>query len=214
MATNPRWRQRLSGWRREFQQWLDEPTPDAVLGASIFFDSRPIAGNHDLHTRLVGDVTARVPQATNLLGHLTRQAVDNEPPLGFFRGFVLARSGEHKDALNLKRGGVGAVVDLARVHALGAGLEVVNTRGRLRAAARAGALSPETAEGLVDALDFISHVRLAHQSRRQEAGLAPDSWVAPGELSTFERRSLREAFQVVREAQRALAQRHPGMHFS
>ncbi|MFX4286657.1 DUF294 nucleotidyltransferase-like domain-containing protein [Janibacter sp. G349] len=214
MATNPRWHQRLSGWRREFRQWLDEPTPDAVLGASIFFDSRPIAGNHDLHTTLVGEVAARVPQATNLLGHLTRQAVDNEPPLGFFRGLVLARSGEHKDTLDLKRGGVGAVVDLARVHALGAGLEVVNTRGRLRAAAGSGALSPETAEGLIDALDFISHVRLAHQSRQHGAGLAPDSWLAPGELSTFERRSLREAFQVVRDAQRALAQRHPSMHFS
>ncbi|WP_068328324.1 DUF294 nucleotidyltransferase-like domain-containing protein [Janibacter terrae] len=214
MATNPRWHQRLSGWRAEFRQWLDEPVPDAVLGASIFFDSRPLAGDHELHARLVEGVAARVPQARNLLAHLAAQAVANEPPLGFFRGFVLARSGEHKDMLDLKRGGVGAIVDLARVHALGSGLTVVNTRARLRAVAGPGGLSPETAEGLVDALEFISHVRLAHQSRREVAGLRPTSWLSPDELTTFERRALREAFHIVREAQRGLAQRHPGQHLA
>lgn len=214
MATNPRWHQRLSGWRAEFRQWLDEPVPDAVLGASIFFDSRPLAGDPELHARLVEDVAARLPQARNLLAHLAAQAVANEPPLGFFRGFVLARSGEHKDMLDLKRGGVGAIVDLARVHALGAGLTVVNTRARLRAVAGPGGLAPETAEGLVDALEFISHVRLAHQSRREVAGLPPTSWLSPQDLTTFERRALREAFHVVREAQRGLAQRHPAQHLA
>lgn len=214
MATNPRWHQRLSGWRAEFGQWLDEPVPDAVLGASIFFDSRPLAGDHELHAALVDEVAGRLPGARNLLGHLAAQAVDNDPPLGFFRGFVLGRSGEHKDLLDLKRGGVGAIVDLARVHALAAGLTVVNTRARLRAVAGPGGLAPETAEGLVDALEFISHVRLAHQSRQQEAGVPVTSWLSPDDLTTFERRALREAFHVVRRAQRALAQWHPGQRWT
>ena len=214
MASNPRWRQRLAGWRREFSRWIDEPVPDAVLTASIFFDSRPLAGDQSLHARLVEDVAAWAPRSQVFLTHLARQAVDNEPPLGFFRGFVLARAGEHKDTLDLKRGGAGAIVDLARVHALGAGLVSVNTRARLLAAGRAGALSEEMAASLVDALEFISHVRLAHQGRQVAAGTRPDSRLSPRELTAFEQRSLREAFHVIRSAQQALAQRHPGQYYS
>lgn len=214
MATNPRWRQRLSGWRREFARWIHEPVPDAVLRASIFFDSRPLVGDEALHAQLVEDVTASAPRGRNFLGHLATQAVAHEPPLGFFRGFVLARAGEHKDTLDLKRGGVGLIVDLARVHALGAGLVSVNTRSRLLAAGRAGSLSPGTAASLVDALEFISYVRLAHQSRQAAAGARPDSRLRPTELTAFERRTLREAFHVVREAQHALAQQTSTQYFS
>lgn len=214
MASNPRWRQRLTGWRREFRRWIHEPVPDAVLTASIFFDSRPLVGDDSLHARLTDDIVAWAPRGHNFLTHLAAAAVDNEPPLGFFRGFVLARAGEHKDTLDLKRGGVGAIVDLARVHALGSGLVSVNTRSRLLAAGRTGALSPTTAASLVDALEFISHVRLAHQARLAAAGTRPDSRLRPGELTPFEQRSLREAFQVVREAQQMLGQRSPARYFS
>lgn len=170
-----------------------------------------------------GRGTARPPRAGhrnlgaaghNFLGHLVAAAVANEPPLGFFRGFVLARAGDHKDTLDLKRGGVGAIVDLARAHALGAGLVSVNTRSRLLAAGRAGALDPAIAASLVDALEFISHVRLAHQSRQAAAGVTPDSRLRPSELTPFEQRTLREAFHVVRAAQQALAQRTPAQHLT
>src|SRR5690606_36903909 len=114
------------------------------------------------------------PGGTNFLAHLGKEAVANEPPLGFFRGFVLAKAGEHKDTLDLKRGGVGTIVDLARVHALRTGLVSVNTRSRLLAAGRAGALSPSLAASLVDALDFITHVRLAHQVAQAASGSRPD----------------------------------------
>lgn len=214
MASNPRWRQRLGGWRREFRRWIHEPVPDAVLGASIFFDSRPLHGDEALHARLVEDIAAWVPQGRKFLAHLTKAALAHEPPLGFFRGFVLARAGENRDTLDLKRGGVGAIVNLARVHALGAGLVSVNTRARLLAAGRAGAISTDTAASLVDALEFISHVRLAHQARQAAAGTWPDSRLRPSELTAFEQRSLREAFHVVRGAQQALSQRNPAQYYT
>ena len=214
MASNPRWRQRLSGWRREFRQWIEQPVSDAVLTASIFFDSRPLAGDRGLHEALTAEVTARAPQGTLFLAHLAKQAVLNEPPLGFFRGFVLAKAGEHKDTLDLKRGGIGAIVDLARVHALGNGLASVSTRSRLLAAGRSGAMSETTAGSLVHALELISQVRLEHQARQTRAGLTPDSRISPDELTALEQRSLRAAFQTVRRAQQALAQRYPAQHYS
>ena len=209
MATNPRWRQGITAWQREFTRWVTEPTSDAVLTASIFFDSRALHGDHTLHTQLADHVISLTPDGKRFLAHLAKEAVANEPPLGFFRGFVLAKEGEHKDTLDLKRGGIGAIVDLARVHALAKGLAPVSTQARLLAAAAAGSMSQKTADNLIDALEFIAHVRLVHQARQVRAGASPDNHIGPGELTAFERGALRDAFQIVRAAQQALTQLFP-----
>ena len=208
MATNPRWRKPLAAWRREFSSWLTEPTPEAVLHSSIFFDMRPVHGDETLHTRLREHVLRGTPGATTFLAHLAKQAGAHEPPLGFFRGFVLEKAGEHRDTLDIKRGGILAVVELARVHALSVGSPAVNTRARIEAARVAGSISEELAGDLRDAFEFIGYVRLRHQSEQVRAGLPTDNFVSPDALSSFEKRHLREAFSIVRFAQQALGRRY------
>ena len=214
MATNPRWRKPLASWRTEFSTWLGEPVPDAVLRASIFFDMRPVHGDVTLYHRLHRHVLTASPSSRLFLAHLAKQATANEPPLGFFRGLVLEKEGEHRDTLDIKRGGIGAVVELARVHALSTGSPAVNTRARIEAARRAGILGDERAADLRDALEFISYVRLRHQAAQVRRGDLPDSFVAPRDLSSFDKRHLREAFAIVRAAQSALANRYPMPYIS
>ena len=158
---------------------------------------------------LDGQVADTAPQSGRFLAHLARNAARNEPPLGFFRGFVLEREGEHKDRVDLKRGGVHAIVEVARVQALSRGLPQVNTLARISAVAGAGALSTATAADLHDAFEFIRYVRLTHQARQLREGQEPDSFVAPSELSSFEKRHLRDAFQIVRSAQQLVVQSYP-----
>ena len=172
MATNPRWRQPLSQWRRTFGAWLKTPEPDAVLAGSIFFDMRALHGSVDLLTSLRDPVLAQAPQQRAFLAHLAKHAVAKQPPLGFFRGFVLEGAGDHVDTLDLKRKGIGPIVDLARVR-LATGTHQVSTRARLRAVASAGRLGSESAADLAGALEFIGQVRLRHQGLRVRAGLAP-----------------------------------------
>jgi CBS domain-containing protein len=210
MATNARWRLPLAAWRRAFARWLDEPTPDAVLAASIFFDMRPVHGDTSLFAALDGGVRARVPEAGRFLGHLSREAVDHAPPLGFFRNLVVEREGEHARALDIKKGGVAAVVKLARVHALRAGAPALNTQARIAAAVAAGSMSAEQGEDLRDAFEFISYVRLRHQAAQVRTGGRPDSFVDPSDLSGFDRRHLREAFAIIRHAQSTLGASLPG----
>jgi CBS domain-containing protein len=214
MATNPRWRQPLGGWRRQFSSWLHEPVPDAVLGASIFFDMRPVHGDATLFASLQRHVLTASPGSKVFLAHLAKQATANEPPLGFFRGFVLEKAGDHKDTLDIKRGGIGAVVDLARAHALSLGSPAVNTQARIEAAREAGVLGDERADDLRDAFEFISYVRLRHQAAQVRRGVPTDNFVSPDELSSFDKRHLREAFAIVRSAQSALAHRYPMSYIS
>ncbi len=209
MATNPEWRQPLQEWKRRFARWVKEPVPDAILRSAIFFDMRLLHGERRFVDELQQQVAESAPGSGRFLAHLARNAALNEPPLGFFRGFVLERKGEHKDTLDLKRGGFHAIVEIARVQALSRGLPQVNTQSRIAAVAGAGALSPETAADLHDAFEFIRYVRLTHQARQIRAGQAPDNFVSPDELSSFEKRHLRDAFQIVRSAQQTVVQSYP-----
>ncbi|MEO7587719.1 MAG: DUF294 nucleotidyltransferase-like domain-containing protein [Arachnia sp.] len=208
MASNPRWCQPLQTWGRYFAGWMNEPEPDALLYAQTFFDMRPVYGDNSLFTRLQNSVVARAPQSTRFLTHLAKQCQAWQPPIGFFRDFVLETRGEHKNTLDLKAGGVIAVVQMARLFALSKGLTQVNTRARLEAAASVHALSKENAENLADAFELINHARLRHQIRQLKSGRVPDNHVSPSDLSAFEKRHLRDAFGIIRKMQGAVGYVH------
>src|SRR5699024_8735872 len=48
MGTNPRWRQPLAVWERDFNDWMARPTPKRLLHSGIFFDMDPIHGEESL----------------------------------------------------------------------------------------------------------------------------------------------------------------------
>ena len=206
MATNPDWRLTVPQWRARFADWSREPQPDAVLHTAVFHDMRHLAGDRDLteqvHLASVTTASAR------LLGHLSRQALAMRPPLGFFRGLVLERHGEHRDTLDIKRP-ISAVVQLARVHALRSGSPALSTRRRLAAAAAAGTIDHDAASELADALELMSYLRLHHQAAQARAGRTPDNNLRPADLTQRQRRHLRDAFEIVRSAQQRLSSTLP-----
>ena len=208
MARNEKWRQPLARWRDYFRQWILSPEPKALMHASIFFDRRFVHGDATLLETLCNEVRDLARDNTIFLAHMAANALHYRPPLGFFRQFVLERSGREEPALDMKKRGVVPIIDLVRVHALAAGTPAVSTRHRLQEAAAAGELSEEGMKELLDAFDFISLVRLRHQAARIRAGKEPDNFVAPEELSALERRHLKDAFDVVRTMQAALEQRY------
>jgi CBS domain-containing protein len=130
-----------------------------------------------------------------------------QPPLGFFRQFVLEKSGEHKNTLDLKLNGIMPIVEIARIRALAAGEVRITTRNRLRAAAKAGEITESDAANLIDALDFIEKIRMEHQSRQMHDGDRPDNHLSPGEISPLVRQNLKSAFSQVSVSQAALLNR-------
>lgn len=205
MATNPSWRQGLAGWTEMFREWIETPRADSLLHQSVFFDMRPIFGDARLFDTLHRRVLTATSSSPRFLAHLTAEAVRVQPPIGFFRGFVLEKEGEHVSTLNLRTRGVALVINLARVYALADALPQVNTQARLSAIEGSGRLDRSTIADLKDAFEFISYVRIRHQASQIRAGQQPDNYVPPSELSQFEKRHLRDAFTIVRQAQAALS---------
>jgi len=210
MATNPKWRQPARVWRDYFRGWIDTPNPKAQMLASVMFDLRPIGGTRAPFADLRDETLAAASANSIFVAHMTANSLKHAPPLSLFRGFATARSGEHKNTLDMKMNGVIPVVDLGRIHALRGRLTAVNTRARLHAALEANTLSPAGGRDLLDAYDTIADARLDHQAKLVRRGEAPDNHMDPADLSDLERSHLRDAFVVVKTMQSAAGARGGG----
>ena len=77
MATNPRWRQPVEVWRGYFRGWIDRPSPEAQMLASVMFDLRAIAGEAALLGGLqAGTLAAATPLLFAGLGELVAEVTE------------------------------------------------------------------------------------------------------------------------------------------
>ncbi len=208
MATNQKWRQPLRVWKDYFADWIDNPKAQALLNSNIFFDLDGIYGQTEFAEQLKTLVADKASNSQRFLSLLARNALNRTPPIGFFRTFVLEEDGKQQKTFNLKRRGTAPLSDLIRVHALACGSRAQNSFERLKAIGNTKLLLDDDLGNLRDALEFISIVRIRHQALAIEAGREPDNNVRPEDLSPFERSHLKDAFQVVSNAQKFLRFRY------
>ena len=191
----------VSSWQRVARSWIADPSQQkALILTSVLVDSRPVWG---LHTGSpVSDTFRLASNYPTLLRLLARFALSHRPPTRMFRGLVVEHAGTHRGRLDLKRGGIIPIADLARWGAMAAGVTSATTLERLRAAGEAGTLAARDAHTLRDAFELINNLRLEHQVGQLRAGRAPDDFVDPHELSALMRAQLREAFRAVAAIQK------------
>jgi len=209
MATNLKWRQPLKVWRKYFTDWIENPKPEALLNSCIFFDLDSVYGESAMVEELQELLAEKASRNEAFLGSLSRNALNRTPPLGFFRTFVMEKDGEHKNVINLKRRGTAPLTDLIRVHALACGSRAQNSFERLDAISATKLMPPDALERLRYALEFLSLVRIRHQALAIEESIEPDNDVEPENSSPAERQALKDAFQVLSNAQKFLRFRYP-----
>jgi CBS domain-containing protein len=200
LARNRQWRMSDADWRRVFRDCLEQPDRSHLVRAAVAFDFRHVWGGLQIVRPLV-EIEREAPAHPDFLRRLARTATDFEPPLGF-RGRLHV---DDDGRIDLKRGGVVPIANLARFHALRAGVTVSDTIGRLRGAAHAGSLEGERAAALEEAFELVTRLRLEHQAAEVEAGSPPTNRIAPADLAPLARGQLRSALRVVAEAQHTLA---------
>jgi len=209
MATNEQWRQPISVWRNYFRQWIQKPSPSALLHSCIFFDLDGVYGKPDLIQELKVLCASQSSSSPGFLSALARIALNRTPPLGFFRTFVVETDGQQKRIINLKGRGTAPLTDLIRIHALACGSTAQNSFDRLDAIAAANMMPPDAVKHLRYALEFLSMVRIRHQADALEHGITPDNYIEPERFTHSERHNLKEAFQVLSNSQNFLRFRYP-----
>lgn len=198
MAKNTQWRQPLKKWEGYFLHWIKSPEPKSLMLSSIFFDLRAIYGTSALFEELHEKVLQHTKTSEFFIAHMVSNALTHQPPLGFFRNFVMVNDDKHKNTLDIKHRGIVPIVDIARVLALDNGLKETNTVERLDAAFQCKVISAEMHGNLIDALEYIGSLRIRHQAKQIRAGLKADNYLPIKELSGLEKNHLKDSFSIIK----------------
>ncbi len=208
MAMTDRWRQPLRTWREYFRHWITVPDGMSLMLTTVFFDIRAVHGNMALFEKLRDEVLSQTRGNSLFLAHMVRNCLKMRPALGLFGQIKTIGKGEHAGTVDLKHNGIVPIVDLARIYALASGLTPVNTHDRLTAALQSQEVTTGAVKDLQVMLEFISNLRIRHQTRRMKAGKPADNHLLLLGMSNFEKRQLKDAFRLIVSLQDALANRY------
>jgi len=206
MAANPQWCQPISVWKRYFSNWINHPSPEALLRSLIFFDFRGLYGNLSLAGELREYLLRNLKDQNIFLAQIASVILQNRPPLGFFKSFLVEKGGEHKDELNIKIRGIGPLVDLVRLFALESGVPETSSLERLNALRETHPIVMEMGDEIEEAFEFITLLRIHHQLDQMERKEPLDNFINPSDLSNLEKKSLKESFQLILTLQDAITE--------
>jgi CBS domain-containing protein len=198
MARN--WLGPMAEWCGRFRAWIHDPSPKSLLEAAIFFDYRRVAGKLDVEP-LQAEIGAARDQPI-FLRAMAQEAMRFSPPQ-----MLMLRLRGASSVVDLKKQGISPIVFLARCDALEVGSTSRHTLDRLDAAGRAGLISRDTKDNVVEAYRFLVGLRLRLQLRMLVEGKPVVDEVALSGLTPVERTRLKESFRAV-EAWQELASYH------
>ena len=201
MAANPAWCLSLREWEAELGGWVANPSGSSLLNASTLLDRRPTYGDLALGESLIERCSELTRGQRLFQAFLARAAIDNPPPLSFFRSFVVESGGEHEDEFDIKQRAMLPLVDAARVLTIDQGLgHLNNTVDRYDALAEAEPQNAEMYAAAAQAYDTLMLFRA-----RQGLGDGSEGrYFRIKELNKLERLQLRNTFRPIAELLSAL----------
>lgn len=198
MASNPEWVQPMSNWKTYFSNWILTPTQEALLKSSIFFDFRPVTGSSGLAEELSMHIYEQVKSKEVFLNFLALNALMNPAPLGFFRDFVVEKSGEHRDQFDIKARAMMPLTDLARLLVLSHGIVGVNNT--FKRFERLAELEPKNEDLFIQAgkaYEILMRMRALEGLQHDNSG----RYISPESLGKLQRQLLKNAFSPISELQ-------------
>lgn len=204
MVNNPEWCQPLSVWKSYFERWILNPDPDALLKASIFFDYRPVFGPNALTDEITTHIYNLIGDRRIFINFLAKHALTNPAPLGFFRNFLVEKSGEHQDKFDIKLRAMMPLVDAARLLVLSH--NVVGINNTFKRFERLAELEPQHREIFKEAgkaYEIFMRIRVAEGLKAGDSG----RYIHPDHLGKLQRQLLKNAFVPIDELQKIIAVR-------
>lgn len=205
MAGNPQWCLSTEEWKKKFSRWIQEPKPEALLHATIFFDLRGLHGDAGLAGELQGLLAKAAPKNQRFLVLMAENALQRAVPLGFFKNFIVDRAGDHPNTFDLKLSSTTLFVDAARVFSLAYGLSHTNTARRFGETAELGRIPQNDADAWIEAFYFVQMLRLRQQFEQSRAGQPMHNRVNPDELNDLDRRFLVESLRQAGKLQKRVS---------
>lgn len=201
MANNPQWCQPISVWKRYFSDWIRHPDQESLLMASIFFDYRPVAGFYPLATLLTEHIYSEIEKEKIFLNFFAKNALLNPPPMGFFRNFIVEKSGEQRDKFDIKLRAMMPLADAARLLMLSH--RVFGINNTFKRFEKLAELEPANQELYLEsgkAYEIFMRIRALEGLKNETSG----RYIQPESLGKLQRQLLKNAFFPIDELQKII----------
>jgi CBS domain-containing protein len=195
MANNPYWCKPLQEFKDHIFQWVIE-FQEPLMNLAIFCDAVPMAGDASLLEEAKTYLYDRLQDHQTFFSHFAKPVLAFETPLGFFANFIVEKS-EHKNALDIKKGGIFPIVHGIRSLALEHRILKTNTVERIKALTEKEVFEKPFAADLMEALCFMVSLRLRFELEKVTRNEPYDNYIKPTKLNKLERDLLKDSFKIV-----------------
>ena len=198
MVSNPYWCRKVSDFKDLIFKWINEPSPDNFMNLAIFYDAICVSGNIDLLTKLKKYLFTISDNSLLFNAHFAKIITSFDVPLGFFDGFVFNnKDNQHKNEINIKKGGIFIIVQGVRSLSLEHKIFNTNTTKRIKSLSEKGVIEKELATELIMAFNFLTNINLKSNLEKLDRNEKVDNYINPNNLNRMEKDLLKESFKIV-----------------
>ncbi|MDD2365446.1 MAG: putative nucleotidyltransferase substrate binding domain-containing protein [Desulfuromonadaceae bacterium] len=207
MASKPFWRRSLTEWMNMVDEWTEEPSSENILHFCMFCDLRTIAGDPAMEKLIKAHIAKRAEHNTLFLTQLAVQSCKFSPPLGFFGGFKVEKSGDHRGEIDLKTAGIFAITEGIRVLGLSVGIVGGGTEIKMIQLKEKGVLSSNQLENLLAGFNILCDLRMLGQLESITNGGNLSNHISPDMLNRVDQGRLHTSLEIVRSFEEFIASR-------
>ena len=193
MVSNTEWRRDIASYKALIDTWTYSMSGESVQQLSIFLDAKCVAGNAEFLVELKSYLFNQFTNRDDILAHIAKAVLSFETPLSLFSGFVLQK--EHKNRLDLKKGGIFALVHGVRTLSLEYALNETNTIERIKELNNRGIIDKIFATELIESFDTLSAIRL--EAMLEAKSIDESNYINPKNLTKIQRDLLKDSFKII-----------------
>lgn len=193
MVSNEFWRRDESGFKKLISGWTQSMSEADVQNLSIFLDAKCVSGDEKLLSGLITYLHQNFRQRDDVLAHIAKAILNFETPLSMFSGFVLEK--EQQNKLDLKKGGLFALVHGVRTLCLQYEITQTNTIERVKELNNKGVIDKNFATELIESFDTLSAIRL--KATLEAKSLDEMNYINPQSLEKIQRDLLKDSFKII-----------------
>jgi len=190
MVTNEFWRRDVSSYKALIKSLAISMEESQLQTLSIIVDAKAVAGDEELLDEIISFLHSYFESRDDILAHMSKAVLNFETPLSLFSSFVTDKS--HDDKLDIKKGGIFALVHGIRTLSLEYQVNETNTVERIKELNNKGVIDKNFATELIESFDTLSAIRLEGQSIDKD-----ENFVNPSKLEKNQRDLLKDSFKIV-----------------
>lgn len=196
MINNPYWRFNVKDFKKRLHEWVYSNNSKDLINLAIFYDAIAVCGDNKLLDDLKNHLYSICNHSPLFHTSFARPLLNFETPLSMFANFVVSKK-DHKNELDIKKGGIFAIVHGVRSLSLEHNIYETNTVERLKVLNNKEIIDRETTSELIEAFNFLLTLRLKARLEKIDSAQALDNYINPSKLTILEKDLLRDSFKIV-----------------